>query len=156
MCISKPINTKHDAIVFITGLVEQKRSFHYDDPVEAIANAQGERLFSDQEVPLINQRVEELFGFEFCPFELTMKIQDDIWNKDEKQQSVIVFWDGSDGEQFTIERLTTEYKKTNLFDDDAVWLCDDTGNKRKGLNNILQIIKSGDCWHCENCTIIAH
>ena len=78
--IATPIKTEQDAINFITKLAEQKRTFHYDDPVETIINGfDGKRLFTDDEVPLINERVEELFGFEFCPFELTMKIENEIW-----------------------------------------------------------------------------
>ena len=80
MDISKPIKTRHDAIIFITGLVEQKRTFHYEDPIEEMINGlTGKRLFTDDEVPLINQRVNELFGFDFCPFDLTMLIEHEIW-----------------------------------------------------------------------------
>jgi hypothetical protein len=65
-----PINTVDAAHKWIEDLVALDLDFHFDDPPETIEyGLTGRRVFTDAEVPLVNARINELFGFDFDPFD---------------------------------------------------------------------------------------
>lgn len=81
--LSTPIETLEAAKAFIRWLGDEDLSFHFDDRVEQIVDIRtGERVFTDEEVPLVNARTEEIFGFEYgedeCPFGYAIR----VWNAD--------------------------------------------------------------------------
>lgn len=57
---------------WIKGLVKADLSFHFDDdPATIVRGRTGARLFTDAEVPLVNDRVKRLYDFHWgkydCP-----------------------------------------------------------------------------------------
>ena len=80
--LANPITTHTEAVAFVRGLYTADLLFHFDDSPETIGNLNsGERTFSEEECPLVRQRVEELFGFDFCPFDISIDCINDEHDK---------------------------------------------------------------------------
>lgn len=53
---------------WIMALVKTDMSFHFeDDPATIVRGRTGALLFTDAEVPVVNDRVAKLYGFEWGP-----------------------------------------------------------------------------------------
>ncbi|QNN99796.1 hypothetical protein P67b_00037 [Ruegeria phage Tedan] len=81
--LSTPLTTRDEAAAFIGWLGDNHLSFHFDDSPETIINGPtGERIFTDEEVPWVNARVEEIFGFDWEEFECPFGFALTAWNLD--------------------------------------------------------------------------
>jgi hypothetical protein len=63
--LSKKLTTEKAAILFIHKLAVEDKLFHFDDKVEYLID----NPFSEDEIPLIKARVDELFDLLDDPFE---------------------------------------------------------------------------------------
>lgn len=74
-----PIRSSADAEGFFFFLYQDNLLFHpEDDPSVVINGRSGEMLFNDSEVPLIRQRIDEIYEFmdDPCEFILTITESD--------------------------------------------------------------------------------
>lgn len=74
MDYSTPITSEAAARQFIVDLFHADKLFHFDDAPETIIDGNGNRIFNDTEVPLISQRVTELFAYLSDPFAIAVSI----------------------------------------------------------------------------------
>lgn len=57
-------------MLFIRSLQEADMMFHFEDSPETIINGlTGRRLFTDDQVPLVNARMEEVYSFDWADYE---------------------------------------------------------------------------------------
>lgn len=70
-----PIRTQDEAIKWIKTLHKHGLLFHFDDPPDEVINVRtDERIFRDEDVPLLRARVNELFDFDFDPFAIAIEL----------------------------------------------------------------------------------
>ena len=72
--INKPIESKGDAIAFITSLDSEGCLFHLDDAPAFIVDQNGNWVFSVEEAEMIIERVGECFSFHEDPFEICVEL----------------------------------------------------------------------------------
>lgn len=82
--LSTPITTLEEAKVWITSLHFRGLDFHFEDFPETIVNGPtGQRLFTDEEVPLVRARINELYGFDYgeaeCPIGYLLDVTNYGW-----------------------------------------------------------------------------
>ena len=75
--LTKPINSQDDAENFIWALDDAGLLFHFDDSPEEIVyfnDGVQHRTFTDEEVPHVKARVEELFMHLEDPFAIVLEL----------------------------------------------------------------------------------
>lgn len=77
-----PLRTKEEAEAFIRALHAANLLFHFDDsPDDIVETRTGARTFTDDEVPHVRARVNELFALLADPFALAV----DLTNEPDQQ-----------------------------------------------------------------------
>ncbi len=88
-----PIRTADEARKWIRLLGQHGLSFHFDDAPDTVFDYSDldnpQRLFHDNDVPLVRARVAELFDFSFCPFAFALSLgwagcMSHEWDENEK------------------------------------------------------------------------
>ena len=77
--LSQPVTSKEEAETFITKLhTEYDSLFHFEDDPADIGHTDEKgrwvKLFTPEEIPLVNDRVNELFDLLDDPFEIAVKL----------------------------------------------------------------------------------
>lgn len=79
--IATPIENHDQFIRLITELHEIGKIYHPEDPAETIINASGNRIFTDAEAALLNQRMTEAYNLEWpspqlfeCPCHIVLSV----------------------------------------------------------------------------------
>ena len=82
--ISKKINDINDAKAFISHLVQNESSFHFDDDASDIIDKEGNKFFSDEDAIIINDRLDEMYNLDWsnescqCPIGYELKLLKEI------------------------------------------------------------------------------
>ena len=69
MNFTKPLTSQRDAQQFFRDLHAADLLFHPDDDPATILNQAGERIFTDEQCPLIAERIAEIYEFMADPCE---------------------------------------------------------------------------------------
>jgi hypothetical protein len=69
MNFTKPLTSQRDAQQFFRDLHAADLLFHPDDDPATIINQAGERIFTDEQCPLIAERIAETYEFMVDPCE---------------------------------------------------------------------------------------
>ena len=84
MDFTTPITNRAEAEQFLRDLVASDMQFHLeDDPADVINGPTGEPLFTADEVPHVNARVNELYSLDWsdceCPIGFMLDIENPGW-----------------------------------------------------------------------------
>jgi hypothetical protein len=77
--IGQPITTINEARAFIRYLIKKGKCYHFDDDPRDIFNNDDQRVFTDHQADLLDERIDEIFSFSSkawanykCPFGYAM------------------------------------------------------------------------------------
>ncbi len=75
----QPIRTREEAEAYIRALVREGMDFHFEDDPSEIVRRDGSLLFTQEEWPLVRQRVAELYAIKDwgqyeCPIGYSLEV----------------------------------------------------------------------------------